>query len=908
MLCKALSFIRKRGNLPALRPGPILAAAFPGAARLPAAAAFFPGAARLPAAAVNFLGVSQPPAAIRAFPEASRLRKAAADFSAPCRRPYKMPLILFLPPLLLAVLSLTPAAARGAVPRFGLDQQNSRQVREGLKEMNLPFQKKWQKDLGAPVESQPILCNGSIYVQAGDRLYRLDTEGSILAVSPRLSESPTASGSSPTFTYSAFGPRIYQATRDHRLWALEPDTLAPLWEDPGYLVLSAGGHPELRYRVTASPLAVNRQGKTLIALGTAQGDQTGLEERQYADNGFFILEDLGSRAKVRYCRQVNGEVTGSPVQMEDLIVATQNMGARPGERDLLLCYDLAFHEEVSDTAAVPTGIPGSPAVEGDRVWLADGQGRLYCYQRQPDRSFRLLWVNEDDRAGSVNLNSPAVGSEYIYLPVRLYKNSGGGALIAVEKESGRTAAVRLFDSALCANPVYWLPPEYGPGYLLVYEAAGDFRFLDGGSLEPAAGFLDENGSLRDSIRLTGAVAGRKVSDPVMTEEHLILVDSQGTLHVYQGRGRQLPTALEDLTLAGLTAPAKTAPDKVETVKARVRNNGRQFLEGCILEWYEDGRLKLDQLLDLGPGEEKEVSWLWPGRKETGLAEIEACIRPPLDAVDPDGGDNRKSLLIEVARQGETDCGRLRENGSWTVSYRVLTGYETGEYLDCGDSPSLPCQWVTYTDYSRPIYQRQQVTYREELKAEAAISTGQGSLGVPGGETAADLEGRGAWEIIPYAQKQGLDPDKITRAGAGVYLRVETVFSTDWESRAPDGAEAYGGGAAGPGKAAAEIYDTRGRLIKSLDLEKTRQEESAGPSGETKITQVWELPEESHVYLDGRARKSRRFFTSPDLPDGRLRLLVRISGAGKNLLHTCKLVQAEVYGSIYDDIYNRLKNT
>ena len=114
-----------------------------------------------------------------------------------------------------------------------------------------------------------------------------------------------------------------------------------------------------------SQLAVNQEGRTLIALGTANGDQTGLSG-QFADNGFFILEDLGGQAKARYCRRLKGEVTGSPALMASLVVATQNIGAGSAEdRDLLLCYDLAAAREISETAAVPTGIPGSPAVEGN---------------------------------------------------------------------------------------------------------------------------------------------------------------------------------------------------------------------------------------------------------------------------------------------------------------------------------------------------------------------------------------------------------------------------------------------------------------------------------------------------------------------------------------------------------------
>lgn len=793
--------------------------------------------------------------------------------------------------------------ALAAVPRFGLDQQNSRQIQDFAADMNLPFQEIWQKSLGAPVESQPLLCNGSIYVQAGDRLYRLDLSGEILAVSPKLTESPLASGSSPTFSYTAFGPRIYQATRDHRLWALEPETLEPLWQEPGYLILSAGGRPELRYRVTSSPLVVNREGRSLLAVGTANGDQTGLKG-QFGDNGFFLLEDLGSRPQVLYCRRAKGEVTGSPIQMEELIIGTQNLGAAKGEKDLLLCYDLAAGREIADTASVPRGIPGSPAAEGDRFWLADGQGGLFCYRITPGPAFTLLWENKDARS-STNLNSPAVGSRYVYLPVRNYKNSGRGALLAIEKESGRTAALKTFDSQLAANVVYWQPPEYPAGYLLVYEASGLFRFLDGETLEAAPGFLEAEGVLSSQTRLAGAVPGQKVSDPVMTEGYLLLVDSTGTLHAYRGKGGEMPEKLADLALTELSAPGTTSQNKVETVQARAENHSPHLLKDCLLEWYEDGQLKHSQRLDFEPGETKEINWLWPGHSLAGAVRLEARILPPKGVADLNGENNRREHGMIIQGSSQVDCNVTKDQAAWDVVYQILTGYHKSSYTDCSGLPEEPCRTRSYTDYSRPIYRYETVGYQEALSAKVTISTGQSRLGEAGGQPAADTEGRGAWEIVPYARQNGLDPETITRAGAGFGLKVETMLESDWEQKIPKGAEPFGGSGKGNLEVTAEIYDTRGRFLQTLKLERTGEEKNQTASS-TRYMETWQLPEVSHTYLDGKTRRIRRFFTAPDLPDGRLRILIKVSGAGLHDLYTCSLAQVELYGSIYDDIYNRIR--
>jgi hypothetical protein len=210
-----------------------------------------------------------------------------------------------------------------------------------------------------------------------------------------------------------------------------------------------------------------------------------------------------------------------------------------------------------------------------------------------------------------------------------------------------------------------------------------------------------------------------------------------------------------------------------------------------------------------------------------------------------------------------------------------------------------CRTEYYTDYRSPIYNNVSVLYTESLSASVSVSTGQGRLPDPTRPSPEDHDGRGAWDIIPYARDRGLNPDLVTRAGAGFTLRVETAYVTDWETKVPAKASAAGGvPLKGPTKVTAEFYDTRGKLVKTAALERTEGTDGIGKA-------VWRLPEAKHTYVDGSVASKRWFYTEPDIPNGDYQILIRVEGAGRNYLHTCKTANVRIYGSIYDDIYGKI---
>ncbi|AZK44968.1 hypothetical protein [Paenibacillus lentus] len=134
------------------------------------------------------------------------------------------------------------------------------------------------------------------------------------------------------------------------------------------------------------------------------------------------------------------------------------------------------------------------------------------------------------------------------------------------------------------------------------------------------------------------------------------------------------------------------------------------------------------------------------------------------------------------------------------------------------------------------------------------------------------------------------------------MKVQTAYSTDWETKVPVGlagtARPIGGYYYGPDEVYAGIYNSQGKLEKTVKLEKT--------SGD-RNTATWELPEVQVESESGKKYKSRKYFTSVNAPDGEYVVRISTSAAGMNGLQACITKKVEIYGSMYDDVQN-LRNT
>lgn len=564
--------------------------------------------------------------------------------------------------ILMGLCEFQPLLA--SVPRFAVDNENSRQIYDALEETGFPFGRTWSTPLGGPVESQPVMDQGRIYVFAGKRLVMLDQTGEILHRSPVLSESERPSAASPTLSWTPYGKRIYVATRDHRLWALDGDTLEPVWcnQSEPYLLLSAAGYPEGRYRITSSPLVILDQENPLLFLGTGEGDQTQLPN-QVADNGFFAVKDLGEQAQVQWKRQFPGEVTGSPVQFGSWVIGTYNRGDQGGG---LIGYDWSSIHPLEDLPETPLGLPGSPAVDGKRLYVADRQGQIHCYEKTELGHLVKRWKNPSftdldlDRVPeSYSLRSPAIGEAWIYLPIQNYRGENRGALVAVDKISGQTKKVKRFEHLLTANVIYWMPSDQeDTAYVLVFEKDGSATLLDAKTLEPVYGFVDQAGKPQKKVRLMEDSGAQASPEPIIGENLLLLVDGAGVLHAFGGVGP-----------INFTCNASQKRYSVEDDKEMIEvvlwvENRSKWDYGkvplvlqplspaaSVSDWQED--LFLEMLLDLPAGQTKEIKVALPVAEESRV--WRAWINPEghpwekSEEIYP-RGDNQAVFTIENDHQ------------------------------------------------------------------------------------------------------------------------------------------------------------------------------------------------------------------------------------------------------------------
>ena len=232
------------------------------------------------------------------------------------------------------------------------------------------------------------------------------------------------------------------------------------------------------------------------------------------------------------------------------------------------------------------------------------------------------------------------------------------------------------------------------------------------------------------------------------------------------------------------------------------------------------------------------------------------------------------------------------------------------FLPCTEAPSIANTWETvyswevehsssYTDpltgeevdtsWTETVYET--VPYSENLQAAVSVNTKQGIR-------ESTWESRGSWEIIPWAKKNGLDPNEVTRSGYGFEVKVQTTYSTDWENKVPVSASPYGGTYKGPDKVVADFYDTKGRYVTSMNMVPTK-----GKPGDNYIT--WELPLQRYEYADGSRVDHRKHYTDVSMPDGKYMVKATISGAGKTDLCLIQKKYVTIYKDMWEDSYTRV---
>ncbi|MGG1880325.1 CARDB domain-containing protein [Paenibacillus cisolokensis] len=353
----------------------------------------------------------------------------------------------------------------------------------------------------------------------------------------------------------------------------------------------------------------------------------------------------------------------------------------------------------------------------------------------------------------------------------------------------------------------------------------------------------------------------------------------------------------DLIAQSITAsPSALTVGQSSTITAKVKNVGATDVSNVLIRFMENGKTIYETRKDMPANKPITVGgFKWTGA--VGTHNLSVHVDPENEKPDKNRSNNVAFTGCSVTKNGgDAYCDTTKPKASWDVTYPLITGYPTKtRTVSWTDSEGKShTSTESYTDYSDPIWENRKVTYNEKLTVTAELNTKQGNPTDPNNPKEEDRESRGSWEIIPWAKKNGLDPNEVTRAGYGVEIKAKTMYTTDWETKVPKGLEGtakpIGGELKGPTEVRVYIWDSRGDYVTSIGLVKT--------SGDDK-TATWELPREhfKSKFLDIYERK---FYTDVNAPDGEYTFEIVAMHAGQNDLSSCFTKKITIYGSMYDD--------
>ncbi|WP_342477454.1 CARDB domain-containing protein [Paenibacillus sp. FSL H7-0350] len=360
----------------------------------------------------------------------------------------------------------------------------------------------------------------------------------------------------------------------------------------------------------------------------------------------------------------------------------------------------------------------------------------------------------------------------------------------------------------------------------------------------------------------------------------------------------------DLIAVSITAsPGSITKGGHSSITGKVKNDSAVEQNDVLIRLYDNASKIYETRKSFAAGQTLTVGpFNWTGTS-TGVHNLTLSVDPEKEKVDQNRSNNIVTTgcsVVSGTAGGGSECNQPEAAGEWSVSYPVITGYPTKYYSSSYTTADGKTHYFTqyYTDYGDPNWSNTPVTYQENLKISAEVNTKQGIATDLNHPKESDRESRGSWEIIPYAKRSGKDANAITRAGYGIELKVNTTYTTNWETKIPTGLEgtAYslGGTYYGPDAVYATFYDSNWKFERQVKLEKT---------GGDRNNATWELPLTKITSDSGKVYQSRKYMTSVNTTDGYYRIKISTDPAGMNSLVTCITKQVEIYGGMYDDVQN-----
>lgn len=331
------------------------------------------------------------------------------------------------------------------------------------------------------------------------------------------------------------------------------------------------------------------------------------------------------------------------------------------------------------------------------------------------------------------------------------------------------------------------------------------------------------------------------------------------------------------------SPVISGTNQLAGVSFRNLGNRRETFD--VHYYAGDRRIKTETVTLEGTGRlNRAFNWTVPD--SVGNIDLRVVADPGNQLQDINRSNNSAVRTVQVQKPAlpPTEClaNSSKLSGSWTETYWLIEDHD---------------------EEDNHIWAARNVIYNENLMATVRLNTKQGIPTDPRNLKPGDNESRGSWEIIPWSQENGLDPNKVTRAGYGFEVEVDTTYRTDYETKVPRGlhgtAGSKGGVLYGPSSVKVEFWDTANRSVEIIQLEAV-----SGSPGDANIG--WALPEKKHILSDGTTVWDRKHYVDVKNTDGRYYVTVYIDGAGRSGLKLCKEDFVTIHGDMYDDMYTRPK--
>jgi len=331
--------------------------------------------------------------------------------------------------------------------------------------------------------------------------------------------------------------------------------------------------------------------------------------------------------------------------------------------------------------------------------------------------------------------------------------------------------------------------------------------------------------------------------------------------------------LIDIEAKDLTSNTPVASNLPQTSSVKIVNHSEVRLEN-VLVWYRvAGRNVKTERITLEPKSTVVKTYQWTTPSYSSNVTLSVVVDPQRDVADINRNNNTTTKTVKVNKSSfnnTTTCSNGIATGTFAVDYYWLEEIIVHREVD---------EEGNVDTWEEEIWKYQLVPYKETMTSNVTISTNQ-----------QDPNSRGGWEIIPYARKERIDANKVTRSGYGIEVKLDVSYSVSpgWESLPSSKATPYGPNYLNRLKGVRAYANLpNGQRVEML---RTR-------SSDNNVT--FELPEISYTPAGIRETWKGRFFSMPArTPDGKYPFTIEIVGGGENDL-SC-MVKDEIY--IYGDVF------